>query len=289
MTSLSPFASLTAFRSLPSHSVHFLFSLARLPFKILSTKPLPENVAVHSEPKKRKLSEGAAGPQKPPKTPKSSEKVTRVPSRTDATENEVSSSSEAEQAIVIVEDENHCPSEEAAVPKSSKTGLMDKYVKVTPTQKAEVSTSGVDEVVDLTESNEAEAISDAEPCSPRTVEGSLEENDDEVGSPQRQVSSGHSPLMSPSNEATVEGDSAIEEASTPVSTKRTRAKVMNTLSLSPGNTFDGLLPDVAHLLHDSSALSTADSGIRQREGRGQEEIARGEGEVCPTRVASGHW
>eukprot|EP00914_Ancora_sagittata_P005918 GHVO01011886.1.p1 GENE.GHVO01011886.1~~GHVO01011886.1.p1 ORF type:complete len:329 (-),score=79.28 GHVO01011886.1:795-1781(-) len=110
---------------------------ARLPFQILASRPAAASPNI--EPKKRKLSEGATGPLKPPKTPKSSEKQAKKPEtkKPEQVDHEVSSSSEAD---VIIIDENRSPEKG----KSAKVGLMDKFIA--PTQKAEVSTSG--DVVD---------------------------------------------------------------------------------------------------------------------------------------------
>ena len=111
--------------------------------------------------KKRKLSDSAPGPQKAPKTPKSNEKITKSAyHKDDRTENEVSSSSEADHvtpAAAAVVDENACPAEKTTKPSERVKGLLEKYILVTPTQKAEISTSCSDSVVDLTEDNEAEA------------------------------------------------------------------------------------------------------------------------------------
>ncbi|ELU01556.1 hypothetical protein CAPTEDRAFT_224097 [Capitella teleta] len=178
---------------------------ARLPFQILASKSTPPDSSnVEVEPKKRKLSDGATGPLKPPKTPKSSEKVAK---KIDLTENEVSSSSEAEHSVIVI-DENISP----VKPKTDIIGLMDKFV--TPTQKAEVSTSCSEDIAD--------SVSDEE----KKDEGEEMEEAETGKSPPRNSSQRScSVLLSPLTPkiAKLEEELSVN-LSTPVGCKRARPK-----------------------------------------------------------------
>ena len=114
---------------------------ARLPFKCLDPKPPTGGKVLPLQQKKRKTSDGAAGPQKFAKVQKNDDNIKiKCPHRQEDEENEVSSSSEADVIPRLV----------SSIEKPK--GLLDRYIRTT--QQLEVSTSCPSDVIDLTDSSD---------------------------------------------------------------------------------------------------------------------------------------
>ena len=136
---------------------------ARLPFKVLAQKT-DANVSssANSAPQKRKLSDGAVGPVKAPKTPRSKDEK-KVKNTHEGTENEV------------------------AEPKKSSAsrGLLEKFVKTTEDKQTagNQSKSNTDLVVDLTEQEEQETKTQDEASEKKVQEENMQVTEEKENEP----------------------------------------------------------------------------------------------------------
>ncbi len=152
------------------------FLSARLPFKVLSPKP-DSGQGAQPIVKKRKLSDaGATAPKtKVPKNDENSTVAIKKNSKVDPAELEVSSSSE-----------DAAKTQDAKKDKKPKCiTLLDKFIRTTPTQQREVSTSG--EVIDITDNETKDQTKPLETKVPNTpqdkevTEADSSENKSEKG------------------------------------------------------------------------------------------------------------
>ena len=144
----------------------------------MSSKPVTDNqnASNNNGNKKRKLSDGATGPIKAPKTPRSEEKMHPKSKSKDVNdaENEVSSSSEP--------DNKH--KNDSTNPKPKTMGLLDKFIQ--SAQQQEVSTSCNDDPIDLTDEDnkaaESRPLSDEEKTEKESVCEKEDEKEEETES-----------------------------------------------------------------------------------------------------------